>query len=569
MKNYIDFKPSKCKDCYRCLKSCPVKAIGLIDHQAKIIPERCIQCGKCTQVCPQHAKAPFPQLEDVKALLASNRSVVASVAPSFISSFKLTSFEQMRQALTQLGFDYVEETSVAAAAVTAEYAKLLNSGKYKNLISSACSSITRLIQTYYPGAIKYLAPVDSPMTVHSRMLKKRFPDSAIVFIGPCISKRREADAVRILSNVLTFDELSKLMREKGVSFGPSSDAPESASGASARHYPIIGGIIKSFLELPEGYEYISVDSDEKCAEVLKNIDSLDHMFIEMNSCEFGCISGPCSMVDSSSAINAEVSVRRYARTSGEAGVDTCGVVLERDFPKVLDSSVQPTEREIRAILEKTGKTRPEDELNCGACGYSTCREKAWAVYNGYADASICIPYMRSRAESLSSEVIRHMPFGIVVLSNEFIIESINRSAMSMLGIDVFHPEGEQIFDHVSIPEFVIAQSGEENILNKRIEIESTEKVVELSVILLKEHNRLLGVLKDVTEEDSYNEKLREVRKRTFKVTDDVVKKQMRIAQEIASLLGETTAETKVALLQLRDIMRGEEMQDRGEDDGED
>ena len=122
---------------------------------------------------------------------------------------------------------------------------------------------------------------------------------------------------------------------------------------------------------------------------------------------------------------------------------------------------------------------------------------------------------------------------------------------------------------MSIPEFVIAQSSDENILNKRIEIEKTSKVVELSVILLKEHNRLLGVLKDVTEEDSYNEKLREVRKRTFKVTDDVVKKQMRIAQEIASLLGETTAETKVALLKLRDIMRDEEMQDRGEDDDED
>lgn len=569
MKNYIDFKPSKCKDCYRCLKSCPVKAIGIVDHQAKIIPERCIQCGKCILVCPQHAKAPYSKLDELKALLASSRSVVASVAPSFISSFKLTSFEQMRAVLTELGFDYVEETSVAAAAVTAEYARLLKSGNYKNLISSACSSTTRLIQTYYPGALKYLAPVDSPMTVHSRMLKKRFPNSAIVFIGPCISKKREADAVRIVENVLTFDVLAKLMRENGLSFPPAPEPESSAPGASARFYPINGGIIKSFPELPEGYEYISVDSDEKCAKVLKNIDSLDHMFIEMNSCEFGCINGPCSMVSSSKAINAEVSVRKYARTAAEAGVDTCGVELGRDIPKVLDPSVQPTEREIREILEKTGKTRPEDELNCGACGYATCREKAWAVHNGYADVSICIPYMRSRAESLSSEVISHMPLGIVVLSSEFIIESINRSAIEMLGIDVFHPEGQQIFDHVSIPEFVIAQSSEENIVDKRIELENNGKVVELTVILLKEHDRLLGVLKDVTEEDSYNEKLREVRKRTFKVTDDVVKKQMRIAQEIASLLGETTAETKVALLKLRDIMRDEEMQGQSEDEDTD
>lgn len=320
MKNYIDFKPSKCKDCCRCLKSCPVKAIGIIDHQAKIIPERCIQCGKCTRVCPQHAKAPFSQLDELKALLASGRGVVASVAPSFVSSFKLKSFEQMRTVLTQLGFDYAEETSVAAAAVTAEYARLLKSGEYKKLISSACSSTTRLIQTYYPGALKYLAPVDSPMTVHSRMLKKRFPGSAIVFIGPCISKKREADAVRIVENVLTFNDLAKLMRERGLSFPADTPRPGSAPGASARCYPINGGIIKSFIELPEGYEYISVDSDEKCAEVLKNIDSLKNMFVEMNSCEFGCINGPCSMVDTSTAETKAALLRlRDIMRDGEHG----------------------------------------------------------------------------------------------------------------------------------------------------------------------------------------------------------------------------------------------------------
>jgi uncharacterized Fe-S cluster-containing protein len=264
------------------------------------------------------------------------------------------------------------------------------------------------------------------------------------------------------------------------------------------------------------------------------------------------------MINDDIAINADAEVRRYAKSANEAGVDADGLDLEKNFPRIFDASIQPSEKDIRAILEKTGKFKPEDELNCGSCGYATCREKAWAVFNGFADTDICIPYLRGKAESLSSEVIRRMPFGIIVLNSSFNIESINRAAIGILGIDAFHPEGQQLFDYISIPDFVIVQSTELNVLNKRMTIDKTHKVVELSVILLKEHGRLLGIFKDVTEEDAYNEKLRDVRQQTYKVTDEVVKKQMRIAQEIASLLGETTAETKVALLKLKNIMQEDE-----------
>lgn len=559
MKTYIDFKPAKCRDCYLCLKGCPVKAIKLMEHQARIIPERCIQCGSCTRVCPQNAKSVHSELEDIRSLLNGEKTVVASVAPSFISSFELTSFKPMLNALKELGISYAEETAVGAAAVTERYAQLLRTGEYKNLLSSACPSINRMIQFYFPNALKYLAPVDSPMTAHAKMLRERFPEAIIIFIGPCISKKREADECKAVDSVMTFDELKVLLDEKNIQFKSDDeyDTAETAAGASARRYPTGAGIIKSFQNRPRNYEYLAIDSIKKCSEVLKNIDTYDHMFIEMDSCEFGCINGPCSMLRNDATVLAEVSIRKYAASAKESGV-SCPDNIGREFPKVFDGSMNPSERDIQNILAKTGKFKKEDELNCGACGYNTCREKAWAVFNGYADEDLCIPYMRSKAESVSSEVMRRMPFGILVLNSSFNIESINKAAMNILGIDAFHPEGQQLFDFVSIPDFVIAQSSNTNILNKRISIDKTGKVAELSIVLLKEHGSLLGIIKDVTEENTYNEKMRQLRQKTFKVTDDVVKKQMRIAQEIASLLGETTAETKVALLKLKDIMQEEE-----------
>lgn len=556
MKDYINFRPAKCRDCYRCLKVCPVKAIRLVQHQARIIPDRCIQCGNCTRACPQNAKTVHSDLEDVQALLDSGREVAASVAPSFVSSFGLESFEPMRAELERLGFAHAEETAVGAAAVTAEYTRLLESGEYKNLISSACPAVNRLIQLYYPQALGCLAPVDTPMAAHAKMLKARYPEAAVVFIGPCIAKKREADESHIVDLVLTFEELAELMRRRGVSFDRSLRSDGAAAcGASARCYPIGGGIFRSFLHRPEGYEYTYVETPEKCIDTLRDIEELDHMFIEMNSCEFGCINGPCSLLGREKAMSGEQRVRKYAASAGEAGIDSGSVPLGHVFHRVYDSSRTPTEDEIRAILARTGKHTPDDELNCGACGYNTCREKAWAIANGYADETVCIPYMRSKAESVTSEVIRRMPFGVVVLSSSFCIESINRAAIKILGISSFHPEGRLLYDFVSIPEFVLAQSNNANILGKRIELENGKKIVELSVILLKEHSLLLGILKDVTEDESSNEKLMQVRQETYKVTDEVVKKQMRIAQEIASLLGETTAETKVALLKLKDLMQ--------------
>lgn len=559
---YLDFTGSRCRDCYKCLRECPVKAIKYVDHEARIIEDRCILCGKCTVVCPQNAKRVHSEIAEVEALLASGRPVVASVAPSFVSAFGLKDFTPMGIALGKMGFAAAEETAVGANAVTAEYEKLLATGEYKNFITSACPAINRMIQLYYPKALKYLAPVASPMVAHARILKKRYPDAAIVFIGPCIAKKREGRESGLISAVLTFNELNTMFAARSID--PEKVAAVSAGGAfnnRSKYYPISRGIIKSFNKLPKGYEYVAVDGVKRSFDVLEDIDSLEGMFIEINCCEYACINGPATL-KKEGTLKSNESVRKYALSSlsdESAGeyIDAEGVDLAEGHPRITLGNVVPSERDIRATLAKTGKIKPEDELNCGACGYPTCREKAIAVLNGNADLDMCIPYMRKRAESMSFEIIQNSPNGIIMMDYDLKITESNAIARKLLGIELSDPKGTYLYESVNAAEFFQAVGNGKNVHKKKVFIEETKRYVDMNIVLLPEHKTLFAVLKDVTDNVEYSKQLDEVRSKTLSTTDEVIKKQMRVAQEIASLLGETTAETKVALLKLKNTLAGE------------
>ena len=564
MAKYLEFKNSMCKDCYKCLRNCPVKAIKVVNHQAKIIEERCILCGKCTTVCPQNAKSVHSEIDEITELLANNKEVIASIAPSFVSSFKIQDFLIMASALKKLGFSYAEETAVGARIVTEQYKELLLNNKYKNFITSSCPAVNEMIQMYYPKALPYLAPIDSPMIAHAKILKSVYPKAKIIFIGPCIAKKKEAFKSNIIDGVLTFEDLEKMFKLNDIKLSEITiDDDESNKINKAKYYPISRGIIKSFDKYVDGYEFVAVDGIAKCKEVLENIDSLDGMFLELNSCEYACVNGPCSLIKEGTAVAANAEIRQYANR-GHNSVDSSDMVdLTKlnfyhlhQYQKPVEYT--PTEDEIRAILAKTGKFKPEDELNCGACGYNSCRDKAWAVANGYAAIEMCIPYMRERAESMSYEIIQNSPNGIVLIDNDLKIIEINGKAISLLGIENHVAQGNNIYDYFDASDFMKAQIEKQNIYRKKVFISKTNVYVELSIVQLQKENVLFGVFKDITDETNYNDRLIEMKLKTLRTTDEVIKKQMRVAQEIASLLGETTAETKVALVKLKHTLQSDE-----------
>jgi len=562
---YLDFKTAKCRDCYKCLRECPVKAIKIENHQAKIIESRCILCGKCTKVCPQNAKRVNSELDNVKKLLKKG-NVIASVAPSFASSFGVLSFSVFAKALMSLGFTGVEETAVGAKVITDEYRKMLVSGKYKTLISSSCPAVNRMIEQYYPEALKYLAPCDSPMLAHAKLLKKNNPKCKVVFVGPCIAKKREAKESGLIDAVLTFEDLKNLFEVNSIDLNTIEvDALGNGEANPSRVYPISRGVIKSFQGYVEGYEFVAVDGVDKCQEVLEHIDSLENMFLELNACDYACVNGPCSLIEPGSAVKANATIRKYASsTENVVECSPCvdGLDFTREHKFIRPEGNTPTEQEIEKILARTGKVTPDMELNCGACGYDTCREKAWAVANGYAEIEMCVPYMKERAENMNYEVIKHSPNGILIVNSDYAIVDINSRASRLLGITDTFVKGKSILDYYSAEDIMLAIAEERNVFRQKVKIEATGAFAELNIKYLKKQSIALVVMKDITDKVNYDDKLSAVKIETLTTTDEVIKKQMRVAQEIASLLGETTAETKVALLKLKKTLLEEQ---NGED----
>ena len=294
MQEYLKLKPSGCKDCYKCIRSCPVKAISFADNQAQIIEDECILCGQCYVVCPQNAKQVCNDTQKVRDALRAGKRVVASVAPSFVTGTSFADIEDMTDTLRQLGFAEVEETAIGAQFVSREYERILsasNSTKGRVMISSCCPAINSLIQKYYPDLLDKLAHVLSPMQAHCKAIKEREPDAFTVFIGPCIAKKKEADESSMVDACLTFDELNDWMDAQSVR--PVSKPRKHEDGKRSRFYPTTGGIIKS-MDLSKTFDYIALDGTDSCMAALDEIraGSFDNAFIEMSACKGSCISGP-------------------------------------------------------------------------------------------------------------------------------------------------------------------------------------------------------------------------------------------------------------------------------------
>lgn len=558
MASFLTLKKSNCKNCYKCIRSCPVKSIRFSGNQAHIIDNECILCGHCFVACPQGAKQIVDDTEKVKVMLQGEDPVIVSLAPSFIANYDGVGIDAMRRALKKLGIADVEETAIGATIVKTEYERMLAEDHKDVIISSCCHSVNLLIQKYFPGALLYLADVLSPMLAHCQDIKRRIPNAKTVFIGPCVAKKDEADHYKGLTDaVLTFEDLTNWLSKEGIELEHEVDArPESL----ARFFPVTGGVLKTMRQDAPGFTYLSIDGVSNCIEALKDIESgkIHHCFIEMNACSGGCISGPVMEKYHKNPIKDYVAVSSYAGTKDFDVPQPDLMHLRKSFSPIPPEARMPSETEISAILRQMGKFRPSQELNCGSCGYNTCREKAIAIYQGKAEISMCLPYLKDKAESFSDTIVKNTPNGIIVLNEDLEVQQINAAARKILNIrsagDVM---GEPVVRILDPMVFMNALESRMGILEQREYLVEYKRYVEETVIHDKESRLLICIMRDVTQEEREREKKESISHQTIEVADKVVDKQMRIVQEIASLLGETAAETKIALSKLKESISNE------------
>ena len=559
MPNCLTLKKSNCKNCYKCIRHCPVKAIRFSGNQAHIIGNECILCGQCFVVCPQNAKQIVDETEKVRVLLQSGNPVVVSLAPSFVANYDGVGINAMRDALQKLGFYDVEETAIGATIVKKEYERMLKEDERDIIITSCCHSINLLIQKYFPAELEYLADVVSPMQAHCMDIKKRFPNAKTVFIGPCVSKKDEAEHYEgIVDAVLTFEELTQWLKEENIELKKEMDSdPESR----ARFFPTTGGILKTMTQDAPGYTYLALDGVENCIDALKDIESgkIHKCFIEMSACVGSCIGGPVmEKYHRTSAVKDYITVSNYA---GEKDFDVLqpnSVELSKQFEFIEHRLQQPSETEIFNVLRQMGKFKPSDELNCGSCGYNTCREKAIAICQGKAEISMCLPFLKDKAESFSDTIVKNTPNGLIVLNEELEVQQINDAARKIMNVrsstDIL---GDQVIRIMDPTDFMEVRNTGRDIRNKMVYLPEYKRYVEQSVVYDKDSHLLIGIMRDVTDEQTEREKKESISRQTVEVADKVVDKQMRIVQEIASLLGETAAETKIALAKLKESIQDE------------
>lgn len=568
--NVIGFKEAKCKNCYKCVRTCEVKAIQVKNEQAQIINDMCILCGHCLEACPQNAKTFISDLEKVKDYIASGYKTVISIAPSYAGIMKFNNSGQIVTALKKLGFYQVRETAEGAVYVTNEYERLIREGKMRNIITTSCPSANDLIEIYYPSLVDEMAPVVSPMIAHGKMIREVLKEEVkIVFLGPCMAKKREAQGDErtrgYIDAVINFEEIEKWLAKEKINITDLEPMEfDNSNPAVNRLYPISSGVISSVVAMEEDaevrkYRKLYVHGIKNCMELFASMEcgEVEGCFIEANICNGGCIKGPAVSRKEISRfkvkLDMEESIRKEAPNQSEF-YNLNKESLAKTFKNRASEEPIPSEDELRKILKKTGKVKRDQELNCGACGYPTCRDKAIAVYQGKAELTMCIPYMHEKAQSMANIVLDTTPNIIIVVDADMKIVEFSGAATRYFRVTRTEALNKYLYEFIDHTDFEEVMLTHNNIYGKKVDYPDRKLATLQNIVYIEEQNNVLGIFQDITRVEEKKQQAYKVKVETIEMAQRVIDKQMLVAQQIAGLLGETTAETKVTLTKLRDTI---------------
>lgn len=573
--SFLQFKKVHCRNCYKCVRNCPVKAIRVINHQAQILEDQCILCEKCTLVCPQNAKEELNMIPRVHDFIQSGGQVIASLHPAYVAEFGTDSLPALTEALKKLGLSDTFDAAAGAYLVKTAYENLVEErAQVTPTISSNCPVIVQLVQKRYPDLVPYLAPVLSVMQAHARYLKEQYPDARILSVSPCISglaQMREAD--NYVDYVITFSELQEWLTAVQVQVAaPSNASPDADRDIRLSRIMAMSGGFTMAMHPSVHQRYLPACGIDSCKQILNefmaNPDSYSNCFLELNACPNGCIGGPSFRRTKTGLLHGLIRLQNASLYKGISNYkrDDFSAQSLTDVSRHYDTFVlrqqeaEASEEDIKKVLAQMGKFTPEDELNCGACGYNTCREKAKAVLAGKAEISMCVPFMRERQESYSNKIINVMPGILVTVDYQLKVIHMNQAARDLF--DPLHKKeliGAPVSDLMDDYSLVNLISFDKNRSDDQIYLEDRKIYLERTLANDRKNQLILCVMKDITREMEEKLRIRKARNNAAAMADKLAAEQLKLVHQIASLLGETAADTKVAVEQLkRTILREDE-----------
>jgi len=554
--NPIFTEKRECQDCYKCVRNCPVKAIRIEGGYASVIPELCIVCGHCVEVCPNGAKRVRDDLAAARQLLARGKMVYVSLAPSFITDFPNVNPAQMIGALKKLGFTGVSETALGAQQVSAQAAALLRKNPERVLVSSACPTVVAYLQKHRAGGAALLTGLLSPLLTHCKMLRQTFgAEIGIVFIGPCIAKKIEAaQHPELLDVVLTFEDLRRWLEQEKIAPDKMAATPEdhflperSAEGA---WYPVDGGMIAG-MKSACAVNDCSLMAFSGIGAIKKALDGIEEMqpdsglFLELLACEGGCVNGPKVQRRDATVMKRHRVLRSVAAPQvlfpRPATLET-----PADFSVAPAAAVRYPDSQIREALRNVGKFSPDDELNCGGCGYDSCREFGIALLGQKAERAMCVTYMRQLAHKKANALIQKMPSAVVIVNDALRVIEFNAAF-----VNLFAPEktagddGAVSIEGIALAEVMpfaslfhnVLKTGED-ILDRDLRFQNA--ILHATIFSIEKHSLVGGILQDITEPAVQKEQV-------IRRAREVIQKQLATTQQIAYLLGENAAESEITL----------------------
>lgn len=575
---------SNCQDCYRCVKACPVKAIKLESGSASIVPDLCIYCGTCTLICPNGTKKVRNDLALLKQSLMRQEKIIVSLAPSYLSEYAKEDIHKVIAAFKEAGFWQVSETAIGAEKVAEATKAWIDEQPNGVYISSCCPSAVQLIKKYYPEYSSYVVPVFSPMITHSLFLKSIYPNVKVAFVGPCAAKKSELDQFHDkIDFVLTFQEIKDLFDDMGIYFEFMKPTEEDVffpfKASKGNLYPIDGGMLTNMIDSITTTEarinhntgnvdarYMTFSGVQNIKEILSDFKQLDtscKTFLELMTCEGGCIKGPCSNENCSSATK-RVQVLKNVNTQKqehnyEEALKNLNISENYDYINAVEQK-EYTQQQIQEALKRVNKKSEADELNCGGCGYDTCRQFAKALIDGRAENDMCVSYMRKIAQDKTNILLKKIPQGIVIVNDSLKIVDTNEKFASMLGEEV-----KMLYDAnpglhgADITKLVPFHKFFSSVLSTGVDvleqdIRDGDNYYSLSIFSVQDFSLVCGILQNLHAP--------EVRKDiVLKRTQDVIMENMKVVQKIAFLLGENASYTEAMLNSIVESHQDKEKKD--------